>query len=347
VSAGDNELKTEMDLSGFDEKLAASLTATIVQRAYTGAREWMRGDSEANALSRCIEAAIAAAIQYLQPRDVLTSADLSAEIGYILSSIFEKTAASDALISAALEGKGDAAKLIQLAGEAGLDSSTLPFRWEEFIVVLLAELEKAIYQETKSPGSKLRQRVGLSELFRLRCSVALLTESIERVVDRMSSGLAELASDARFRDFCVEYLGLSDRPKPFGGRLHEIEILNEWVRESGIARKLLLVAPAGRGKSALLVHWLRQLPSDVEQVFIPISLRHRSALPETFIPALVNELARKYGVKLQPEDLRNLDNSRAVVASLLSKPLPNGRTLVVVMDGLDEAGDQYSCAASP
>src|SRR5690606_30806243 len=63
----------------------------------------------------------------------------------------------------------------------------------------------------------------------------------------------------RFRKFTGEYAGSVKNPTPFGGRDLELRCLTEWLFDKSAPSRLLLTAPAGRGKSALLVRWLDQL----------------------------------------------------------------------------------------
>ena len=67
----------------------------------------------------------------------------------------------------------------------------------------------------------------------------------------------------RIENFITYYFS-----KPFGGRDEELAMPERW-RTEGAEQRLLLAAPAGRGKSALLVHWQYQLAhnDDVAVVF--------------------------------------------------------------------------------
>ena len=63
--------------------------------------------------------------------------------------------------------------------------------------------------------------------------------------------------DQRIQNFLTEYLGTDQHPVPFGGRDDALHMLDNWLAET--TPYLLLAAPAGRGKSALLVRWLDSL----------------------------------------------------------------------------------------
>jgi ATP/maltotriose-dependent transcriptional regulator MalT len=97
---------------------------------------------------------------------------------------------------------------------------------------------------------------------------------------------------------------------PFGGRTREIDALNGWLhdrRDDGDAdvlagepasNNLLITAPAGRGKTALLVRWIEQLPADWPRVFVPVSIRYQTNQALTFYQALAAGLANILGEKL-------------------------------------------------
>jgi hypothetical protein len=82
------------------------------------------------------------------------------------------------------------------------------------------------------------------------------------------------------------------------------------------------------GKSALLVHWLSQIPRDVGIVFVPVSLQFQTAQPMVFVSALALRLARIHGKKLPPSDLWNVHACRETVTQLLQQPAPDGRRIL-------------------
>lgn len=152
----------------------------------------------------------------------------------------------------------------------------------------------------------------------------LFPELVDGIARRGSSGI---------RDFLGVYVDA-----PFGGRDVEREELDQWLGADA-PRLGLLVATAGRGKSALLVNWARRVALDgrADVVFMPVSLR--------FDTARVNEVARAIAGRL-----RHLDASRhhavppndPFEALLECKETfrmrwPGARPLLVVLDGLDEA----------
>src|SRR5690348_14486256 len=77
--------------------------------------------------------------------------------------------------------------------------------------------------------------------------------------------LAATAAASKFSGkieaFLEEYLLTEEGPGtvPFGGRDEEFERLDHWLVDEKAPSRFVLVAPAGRGKSALLVHWIERL----------------------------------------------------------------------------------------
>jgi hypothetical protein len=141
----------------------------------------------------------------------------------------------------------------------------------------------------------------------------------------------------RIQNFLTEYLGTKNHPEPFGGREAALAELDRWL-ESGDKPYLLLTAPAGRGKSALLVRWLEclQRSADVEIVFVPASVRFNTNLSNVFFACLAARLAHLFG---EPVPARDDTPWRGLIANYLSRTPPDGRQLLVVLDALDEAGD--------
>ncbi|RZU23546.1 hypothetical protein [Streptomyces sp. BK239] len=155
-------------------------------------------------------------------------------------------------------------------------------------------------------------------------------------------GITRLPTDyaQRVGNFLVEYLGTPGRPVPFGGRQRETGLLDAWLADPGAPPCLLLCAAAGQGKSALLVRWSRALLDRGEAVaFVPASIRYRTNLAGVFFPALAARLAGLHGDEAPLDSHAPAEVWRGVVADYLARPLPDGRRLLVVLDGLDEAAD--------
>lgn len=144
----------------------------------------------------------------------------------------------------------------------------------------------------------------------------------------------------RIQNFLNEYLGTPNQPVPFGGRDSELRNLNAWLDDPESTSYLLLAAPPGRGKSALLAQWVWQLRSrkDLAVVFMPISIRFRTNLAGVVFSALIRNISILYNE--DPPDLYvPIEILRENVADYLSRPLPDGRRLLIILDGIDEAAN--------
>jgi hypothetical protein len=74
-----------------------------------------------------------------------------------------------------------------------------------------------------------------------------------------SPSLASLAPSRTTKAFLDEYLVSETGEVPFGGRDSELARLDDWLFDPNAAPRMLVTAPVGRGKSALLVHWMKSL----------------------------------------------------------------------------------------
>lgn len=124
---------------------------------------------------------------------------------------------------------------------------------------------------------------------------------------------------------------------PFGGRKREIDQLNAWLRDPEASGSLLLWGPAGRGKSALLVNWLAQLPMDLPRAFVPISIRADTNTPAVFYQALAARLATIVGKAISAPQFDPVNFYRERVKELLAEFTDPKRLCLLVIDGLDEA----------
>jgi hypothetical protein len=98
------------------------------------------------------------------------------------------------------------------------------------------------------------------------------------------SGVAAASTfSGKIQAFLEEYLVTEGGTGivPFAGRDEELDHLDRWLDNAGAPSRFLLTAPAGRGKSALLVQWIKRLEKscrlgDFEDrwllVFMPISI---------------------------------------------------------------------------
>ena len=164
----------------------------------------------------------------------------------------------------------------------------------------------------------------------------LLSHGIDR-------GLTALAGDYRMRvqNFVAEYVGNRERIVPFGGRNAELDQLQQWLNEGPSSPFMLITAPAGRGKSALLVEWARQLQSQagLAVLLFPISIRFRTNLSGVVFCSIATYLANLHGDRLSIAADSPPEIWRGLMLDYLSRPLLDGRQLVLIVDGLDEAAD--------
>ncbi|MCP4544320.1 MAG: ATP-binding protein [Chloroflexi bacterium] len=163
------------------------------------------------------------------------------------------------------------------------------------------------------------------------------------VIQQLTTGVRSLPTDyaTRIRNFITEYLGTPEQPVPFGGREADLARLDEWLEDAEVAPYLLLAAPAGRGKSALLVRWSQRLLAreDLAVVFVPVSVRFRTNLGSVVFAALTARLAALHGDEVPGSANTSVEMWRGMASDYLARPLPDGRRLVVILDGADEAAD--------
>lgn len=164
------------------------------------------------------------------------------------------------------------------------------------------------------------------------------------LVDRiLSRGLERLSVDylTRIQGFVSEYLGSPGRPIPFGGRDAELQQLDTWLLDPKVPPYMLVAAGAGRGKSALLVRWTQSLVAraDIVPLFVPVSIRFRTNLASVVFAVLTAYLGHLHSQQLHINPDTPAEVMRGRVADLLARPSPNGRRLVLIVDGLDEAAD--------
>ncbi len=156
-----------------------------------------------------------------------------------------------------------------------------------------------------------------------------------------------------FDDFTAHY---TQGPVPFGGRDDELKQLDQWLADESAEPSLLLSAPAGMGKSAVLVRWVEQLkksmrivgPSEVPQpghedawrlVFVPISKRFESSRPQIYLGALARQLAA-FAHATAPDPQASDTHYRDLCHNLLGQLAQAGKRILLVIDGLDEASEE-------
>jgi hypothetical protein len=140
--------------------------------------------------------------------------------------------------------------------------------------------------------------------------------------------------DQKIQNFLKEYLGSEAHPVPFGGRDDALKMLDDWLATP--TPYLLLAAPAGRGKSALLVRWLDSLKAreNLALAFVPVSIRFGANMERVFYAALAARLAFLHGDDVPASPETSTAVYRGLVSDYLSKPLADGRALLVVLASL-------------
>ena len=208
------------------------------------------------------------------------------------------------------------------------------------------------FGELESFRTKLRQSHTVTEFHNADDLAALLaadlhnwlseslltTEFIEESVEGIVALPADYAS--RIQNFLVDYLGSERVSVPFGGRSADLARLDAWL-DAPQQPYTLLAAPAGRGKSALVSRWTSSLLArpEIITIFMPVSIRFRTNLATVVFTSLAARLAKVFGEDLPSVQETTIDVWRVLVTNYLRRPPPEGRRVVVVLDGLDEAAD--------
>ena len=106
---------------------------------------------------------------------------------------------------------------------------------------------------------------------------------------------------------------------------------------------MVVTSPAGRGKSALLVQWLKLLQArghvgeaGWRLAFMPISIRAGTNKPGVFLGGLAQRLAEITGKPVPPDAAQNPDALKYAVQDQIEAIAADQR-LLLVLDGLDEA----------
>jgi hypothetical protein len=176
---------------------------------------------------------------------------------------------------------------------------------------------------------------------------------LELAVNLSKTGAASKFT-GKIEAFLEEYL-ITDtedgsRPVPFGGREYELEVLDSWLNDERAPPRFIFVAPAGRGKSAVLVHWFQQkariqYSEQWHVVFVPISIRFSTNLPSVFYEAISARLSEIVGTNTLPPPAGTdvvayyEDQCRLLLDKTISQKI---RTLLI-LDGVDEAlGGRFS-----
>jgi predicted Ser/Thr protein kinase len=122
----------------------------------------------------------------------------------------------------------------------------------------------------------------------------------------------------------------------FGGRRSEIDELDRWLL--GQSRLCVVHAPAGTGKTALLVNWALRLEQSgyANVLFYPINRRYQTADEYSVLYGLAKLLCTATADERQLDQLPP-QQLRAVISNKIRTDSTDGKRLVVIVDGIDEA----------
>src|SRR5690348_6322540 len=97
---------------------------------------------------------------------------------------------------------------------------------------------------------------------------------------------------------------------------------------------MLLATPAGRGKSALLVHWLRRVGANpnITVAYVPISIRFRTNREDVVFAILAARLAKLNNRKLPRTVGLSPEEWRGVVSGYLADAEPERKPVVLIID---------------
>ncbi len=159
----------------------------------------------------------------------------------------------------------------------------------------------------------------------------------------ITQGISRLHGDygSRIQRFIAEYVGTIEAPVAFGGREAELGALNDWLTDPGSPPYAMLAGPAGRGKSALLVHWVQRLSllPNVSLIYFPISIRFRTNMASIAFAAITARLAELHGEILPAGQDTPPEVWRELMSTYLHRAVPDDHRFVMVLDGADESAD--------
>ncbi|HEY5141302.1 MAG TPA: CHAT domain-containing protein, partial [Methylococcales bacterium] len=126
--------------------------------------------------------------------------------------------------------------------------------------------------------------------------------------------------------------------QPLAGRSKEQETINQFLAQnaSGV---LLLTAPAGFGKSSLLMHWQQ---TKQEDYFIAFHCFRTSSSVLRSVPNAYRHLLRQLYVYYNRRDQQFPSDLRSQIKGLIDDAkAQSDKPLVIVLDGLDEAQETF------
>jgi nucleoside phosphorylase len=219
-----------------------------------------------------------------------------------------------------------------------IERNTLAIEMEAFSIGMVAHLQRVEHMLVAKAVVDHADRDKDDAFHAFGCGL-----SARFVVDFLRRHLKPDDRTRAARPRAAAVTGFIDRYRdrePFGGRSSVLAALRRWLDDPGAPRYALLAAPAGRGKSALLVHWVEELDAlathgegEMRTVFVPVSILFGLSEERRMFQVLAVELARAHGLPPPTGDVDWRDAAR----DYLQRPLPECVRILVVIDGLDEA----------
>lgn len=244
-------------------------------------------------------------------------------------------------------GSDELKKLLSAEDRPSAQALAEAFKQHALTSTRLPELESRCGKFLEQLETAMRDQPVLWPIFDRRDQ-----RSLTRAAEQLARSVPGDAPQYRgaIRQFVEIYLGTDTAPEPFGGRDADFLALNNWLADRQAQDRMLVTAPAGRGKTALLVRWTKQLPEHlgVKIVFVPIRADLGTADPRVFYSAFSSRIADAMadkGLSEQwPLDREDPESHRDRIDGLLSsyKRAIHGPMLIVI-DGLDElpADEKY------
>lgn len=208
-------------------------------------------------------------------------------------------------------------------------------------IIAQAEYDPKINVGFMIPAEHIRNALEYAGVARgLPGTLASFRDELTRWIRPFDYLLAD--SCQRFIDY---YAGTDSEPMPFAGREKELAELDCWLRIQTPGFRLLS-GPAGRGKSALLLHWAaRQLAFDPELsiIFLPISIRFETSDELRGLRLLHAQLTVLFPeLRFPPETKPDPDDYRMRICSGWKEISEQyERRFLLVIDGADEAASVW------
>jgi hypothetical protein len=195
-----------------------------------------------------------------------------------------------------------------------------------------------VAEDRGDPEAKVAFLIPTDLISQACCDIKPIT--LHQLFAPLTEGLTGLPGSplSGVEQFLREYLGTPDVPAPFGGRQAQLEALDRWLATPA-QPYALLVAEAGRGKSALLARWVAGVADErhADVAFVPISIRFGTSLKSTTVSLLGARLRHLHNVRADPP--RDAEAWLDEIEMYLREDRPADPPLLIVLDGADEAAD--------